>query len=141
MTRVGMLRCCEEARQIRNRNFTIVSGDRHAQSYIKDAAEQHESQFYYSFVRSTRTILCKGCCGTARLAILLQFRAIDTHDPIRKGCRGKTGIAILLQFRASTRTILCKDCIFASICGTTAGAKKNISLKYDLYVKHFYVKH
>ena len=37
-------------------------------------------RFYYSFARSTRTILRKGCTQHRQIAILLQFRAIDTYD-------------------------------------------------------------
>ena len=66
-----------------NRNFTTVSRDRHARSYERVARAQAQSQFYYSFARSTRTILRKGCSGTGTIAILLQFRAIDTHDLTR----------------------------------------------------------
>ena len=44
-------------------------------------AAHQTSQFYYSFGRSMRTILRKGCRGTVEIAILLQFRAIDAHDP------------------------------------------------------------
>ena len=81
-------------------------------------------QFYYSFARSTRPILRKGraqhhqnvnssavLCdrhvqsyervppSTAKIAILLQFRAIDTNDST-KGFTSSSGkIVILLQFR------------------------------------------
>ena len=47
----------EQTAHNRNRNFTTVSGD------------------------AMRTILRKGCRGTTEIAILLQFRAIDAHDP------------------------------------------------------------
>ena len=107
-----------------NRNFTTVSCDRHARSYERVAPSTAKSQFYYSFVRSTRTILRKGCAQHRKIAILLQFRAIDTHDLtkglhpakpksqfyysfarstrtiLRKGSSGSGKIAILLQFRA-----------------------------------------
>ena len=63
-----------------NRNFTTVSCDRHARSYERVALSTAKSQFYYSFVRSTRSILRKGCTQHRKIAILLQFRAIDTHD-------------------------------------------------------------
>ena len=63
-----------------NRNFTTVSCDRHARSYERVALSTAKSQFYYSFVRSTRTISRKGSSSTNEIAILLQFRAIDTHD-------------------------------------------------------------
>ena len=69
--------------QVRNRNFTTVSGDRHARSYERGHRAGKKSQFYYSFGRSTRTILRKGLSGTRKIAILLQFRAIDTHDLTR----------------------------------------------------------
>ena len=35
---------------------------------------------YHSFGRSTPTILRKGSSSTGRIAILPQFRALDTHD-------------------------------------------------------------
>ena len=63
-----------------NRNFTTVLCDRHARSYERVALSTAKSQFYYSFVRSTRTISRKGSSSTNEIAILLQFRAIDTHD-------------------------------------------------------------
>ena len=66
-----------------DRNFTTVSGDRHARSYERVHRAPARSQFYYSFGRSTRTILRKGSSGTRKIAILLQFRAIDTHDLTR----------------------------------------------------------
>ena len=64
----------------RNRNFTTVSCNRHAQSHEKVHPAQTKSQFYYSFVQSTRTISRKGSSSTNEIAILLQFRAIDTHN-------------------------------------------------------------
>ena len=42
-------------------------------------ATVHRS-LYYSFARSTRTTLRKGCTQHHRIAIFLQFRANDTHD-------------------------------------------------------------
>ena len=63
-----------------NRNFTTVSRDRYARSYERVHPAQTKSQFYYSFVRSTRTILRKGSSSKNKIAILLQFRAIHTHD-------------------------------------------------------------
>ena len=66
-----------------DRNFTTVSGDQHARSYERVHRAPARSQFYYSFGRSTRTILRKGSSGTRKIAILLQFRAIDTHDLMR----------------------------------------------------------
>ena len=108
-----------------NRNFATVSRDRHARSYERVAPSTAKSQFYYSFVRSTCTILRKGCAQHRKIAILLQFRAIDTRD-LTKGFIGqnqnrnfttvscdrharsyervapsKTKIAILLQFSAT----------------------------------------
>ena len=44
-------------------------------------AAHQKSQFYDSFGRSMSTILRKGCLRTPEIAILLQFRAIDAHDP------------------------------------------------------------
>ena len=61
-------------------NFTTVSRDRHVRSYEMVALSTTRSQFYYSFARSTRTILRKGCAQHGKIAILLQFRAIDTYD-------------------------------------------------------------
>ena len=69
--------------QPQDRNFTTVSGDRHARSYERVHRAAARSQFYYSFGRSTRTILRKGSSGSRKIAILLQFRAIDTHDLTR----------------------------------------------------------
>ena len=66
-----------------NRNFTTVSCNRHARSHERVHPAQTKSQFYHSFARSTRTILRKGSSGTNGIAILLQFRAIDTHDLTR----------------------------------------------------------
>ena len=63
-----------------NRNFNTVSCDRYARSYERVAPSTAKSQFYYSFVRSIRTILRKGCTQHRKIAILPQFRAIDTHD-------------------------------------------------------------
>ena len=85
--------------QIQNRQITTVSCDRCVRSYERVAPSTAKSQFYYSFARSIRTILRKGSSSTNEIAILLQFRAIDTHDPT-KGSSSKNKIAILLQFRA-----------------------------------------
>ena len=46
-----------------------------------------KSSNYYSFARSTRTILRNGCSVNNKMAILLQFRAIDIHD-LTKGFIG-----------------------------------------------------
>ena len=46
-----------------NRDFTTVSRDRHVRSYERVAPSTARSQFYYSFARSTRTILRKGSSG------------------------------------------------------------------------------
>ena len=69
--------------QVKNRQITTVSRDRHVRSYERVHRAPARSQFYDSFARSTRTILRKGCSGTGTIAILLQFRAIDTHDLTR----------------------------------------------------------
>ena len=66
-----------------DRNFTTVSRDRHVRSYERVHRAPTRSQFYYSFARSTRTILREGSSGSGKIAILLQFRAIDTHDLTR----------------------------------------------------------
>ena len=71
-----------------DRNFTTVSGDQHARSYERVHRAAARSQFYYSFGRSTRTILRKGSSGSRKIAILLQFRAINTHD-LTKGFIGQ----------------------------------------------------
>ena len=63
-----------------DRNSTTVSRDRHARSYERVHPAPARSQFYYSFVRSTRTILRKGSSSSGKIAILLQLRAINTHD-------------------------------------------------------------
>ena len=69
--------------QIQNRQITTVSCDRCVRSYERVAPSTAKSQFYYSFARSIRTILRKGSSSTNEIAILLQFRAIDTHDPMK----------------------------------------------------------
>ena len=69
--------------QIQNRQITTVSCDRCVRSYERVAPSTAKSQFYYSFARSIRTILRKGSSSTNEIAILLQFRAIDTHDPTK----------------------------------------------------------
>ena len=127
-----------------NRNFTTVSCHRHARSYERVALSTAKSQFYYSFVRSTRTILRKGSSGTNEIAILPQFRAIDTHD-LTKGFighkrnrnfttvsrdrharsyervhRAQTKSQFYHSFARSTRTILREGCISASIFRTMA---------------------
>ena len=83
----------------RNRNFTTVSCNRHAQSHERVHPAPAKSQFYYSFVRSTRTISRKGSSSTNEIAILLQFRAIDTHD-LTKGFIQHKRNRNLTQFRA-----------------------------------------
>ena len=70
-----------------DRNFTTVSRDRHVQSCERVAPSTARSQFYHSFVRSTRTILRKGPSVNSKMSILLQFRAIDTYD-LTKGFIG-----------------------------------------------------
>ena len=69
--------------QVQNRQITTVSCDRCVRSYERVAPSAAKSQFYYSFARSIRTILRKGSSSTNEIAILLQFRAIDTHDPTK----------------------------------------------------------
>ena len=106
-----------------NRNFTTVSCDRHARSYERVALSTAKSQFYYSFVRSTRSILRKGCTQHRKIAILLVScdRHARSHERVhpaqtksqfyysfvqstrtisRKGSSSTNEIAILLQFRA-----------------------------------------
>ena len=74
-----------------NFNFTTVSCDRRARSYERVAPSTARSQFYYSFARSTSTSLRKGCTQHRKIAVLLQFRAIDASR-----CK----IVKLLEFRA-----------------------------------------
>ena len=69
--------------QIQNRQITTVSCDRCVRSYERVAPSTAKAQFYHSFARSIRTILRKGSSSTNEIAILLQFRAIDTHDPTK----------------------------------------------------------
>ena len=127
-----------------DRNFTTVSCDRYARSYERVAPSTARSQFYHSFVRSTRTILRKGSSSKGKIAILPQFRAIDTHD-LTKGfieqrqnrnfttvsCdrharsyervhRAKAKSQFYYSFVRSTRTILREGCISASIFRTMA---------------------
>ena len=63
-----------------DRNFTTDSRDRHVRSYERVHPAGKKSSNYYSFARSTRTILRKSSSGSGKIAILLQFRAIDTYD-------------------------------------------------------------
>ena len=93
-----------------NRNFATVSRDRHARSYERVAPSTAKSQFYYSFVRSTRTILRKGCAQHRKIAILLQFRAIDTRDLTKGVHRAKPKSQFYDSFVRPTRTILRKGC-------------------------------
>ena len=127
-----------------DRNFTTVSRDRHVQSCERVAPSTARSQFYYSFARSTRTILRKGCAQHRKIAISLQFRAIDTYD-LTKGFIGlrqdrnfttvsrdrhvrsyervhRAGkkSSNYYSFARSTRTILREGCISASIFRTMA---------------------
>ena len=48
-----------------DRNFTTVSRDRHVRSYERVHPAPARSQFYYSFARSTRPILRKGCISAS----------------------------------------------------------------------------
>ena len=48
-----------------DRNFTTVSRDRHVRSYERVHRAPARSQFYYSFARSTRTILREGCISAS----------------------------------------------------------------------------
>ena len=127
-----------------NRNFTTVSGARHARSYERVALSTARSQFYYSFGRSTRTILRKGRTQHRKIAILLQFLAIDAHD-LTKGFiqqvksrqittvsgdrharsyervhRAGKKSSNYHSFGRSTRTILREGCKSASIFRTMA---------------------
>ena len=83
---------------MQNRQITTVSRDRRARSYERVAPSTARSQFYYSFARSTRTILRKGSAGT-KSSNYYSF-ARSTRTILRKGCTQHRKIAILLQFRA-----------------------------------------
>ena len=137
-----------------NRNSTTVSRDRHAGSYERVALSTAKSQFYYSFVRSTRSILRKGCTQHRKIAILLQFRAIDTHDLTKgfiqhKRNRNFTTVSCNRHARShervhpaqtksqfdhsfvrSTRTILREGCISASIFRTMAAPPPHYLTNY-----------
>ena len=64
-----------------DRNFTTVSGDRDARSYERVAPRTTKCWFSYNFARSTHhAYLVKGCSANNKMSILLQFRAIVTHD-------------------------------------------------------------
>ena len=63
-----------------NVDSTTGSRDRHVRSYERVHPTGTKSSNYYSFARSTRTILRKGCTQHRKIAIFLQFRAIDTYD-------------------------------------------------------------
>ena len=127
-----------------NRRITTVSRDLHAQFYERVAPSTARSQFYYSFARSTRPILRKGCTQHRKIAILPQFRAIDTYD-LTKGFIGlrrdrnfttvsrdrharsyervhpaPARLQFYDSFARSTRTILREGCISASIFRTMA---------------------
>ena len=66
--------------QMKNREITTISRDRHARSYDWNAPRTGKFQFLYSFARSTRTILRKGSTQHRKIAISLKFRVIDTYD-------------------------------------------------------------
>ena len=86
--------------QVTNRRITTVSCDRHVRSYERVAPSTARSQFYYSFARSTRTILRKGSStAPARSQFYYSF-ARSTRTILRKGSSGSGKIAILLQSRA-----------------------------------------
>ena len=137
--------------QVKNRQITTVSRDGHVRSYERVARAPARSQFYYSFARWTRTILRKGCSGSGKIAILLQFRAMDTYD-LTKGllglrhdrnfttvsrdghvrsyervARAPAGSQLYYSFARSTRTILREGCISASIFRTMAAPPQVIT--------------
>ena len=99
-------------------NFTTVSPDRHARSDERVHRAQARSQFYHSFLRSTRTILRKGCTQHHKIAILTQFHAIGRH--VRSYEFGCTRLQFYHSLARSTRTILRKGCISASFFRTMA---------------------
>ena len=127
-----------------DRNFTTVSRDRHARAYERVHRAGKKLSNYYSFARWTRTILRKGSSGSGKIAILLQFRAIDTYDLTKgfigqvKNCqittvscdrharsyervhRAQARSQFYYSFVRSTRTILREGCISASIFRTMA---------------------
>ena len=116
----------------------------HAQFYERVTPSTARSQFYHSFVRSTRTILRKGRSVNSKMSILLQFRAIDTYDLTKEfiGLRQDRNFTTVSRdrhvrsyervhraparsqfyysFARSTRTILREGCISASIFRTMA---------------------
>ena len=127
-----------------NLNFTTVSRDRHVRSYERVHPAGTKSSNYYSFSRSTRTILRKGCAQHRKIVILPQFRAIDAYDltkgfigqvknrqipPVSRDrhvrsyervARAPARAQFYYSFVRSTRTILREGCISASIFRTMA---------------------
>ena len=51
--------------QVQNRQITTVSRDRRVRSYERVARAGKKLSNYYSFARSTRTILRKGCISAS----------------------------------------------------------------------------
>ena len=80
--------------------------DQHVRFYARVLHSQRHTRLrnIYSFVRSTSTILRKGCSVNSKMPILLQFCAIDTHDLAK--CMVAPGTAkcrFYFSFARSTR--------------------------------------
>ena len=85
-----------------NFNLTTVSHDRHARFYERVAPSTTRSQFYYSFARSTRTILRK---GILRAPARFRFYYSFPRSTRRIVCRGAAQkIQFYYSFARSTRT-------------------------------------
>ena len=108
-----------------NRNITTVSCDRHARNHERVDPRTAKSQYYYSFVRSTRTKPREGCSAHIEIAILLQFRAIDTHETTKGLLREPAKSQYYYSFVRSTRTIHCKTQGFAQRKPDYRAAEKN----------------
>ena len=74
-------------------------------STIRVAPTTTKLQFYYSFARLTRTSLRKGCSVNSKISILLQFRAIDTHDLTKGLLRKQQNLDFTRDRRAHFTTV------------------------------------
>ena len=97
------------ARQLGNRNFTSVFGDRtsfRAKGLRREPGNRNVTTQFWAiephFVR-------KGCAGQLQIAIILQFLTIDPHF-VRKGCAGQLQIAILTKFLTIEPHFVRKGC-------------------------------
>ena len=102
----------ERVAQAGAKSSNYYSCVRSTRTILRKGCTQHQnSQFYYSFGRSTRTILRKGCSANSNMLILLQIRAIDT-----KGSQSAPQeCQFYYSFGRSTRTILRKGCSANSV--------------------------